>query len=125
LILIAGDLAALAVITLVGFATHGETGLQFVPRMLATFLPLSLGWFLCAPWLGLFDVRIAGSLKQLWRPPLAMLLAAPLAGILRGIVLGAAVLPLFVLVLGASAALGMLLWRAACAGFLPLIDRSG
>jgi ABC-type xylose transport system permease subunit len=49
--------------------------------------------------------------KQLWRPVLAMLLAAPLAGLLRAMMLNSVVIPLFVLILGGSAALGMLVWR--------------
>ncbi|MCX6065316.1 MAG: hypothetical protein NT121_06130 [Chloroflexi bacterium] len=41
--LLAGDVLALAVVTVVGFATHGETGVSLAPRMLTTFLPLTLG----------------------------------------------------------------------------------
>lgn len=78
-ILIIGDILALAVITVVGFATHGETDISFLPRMGTTFLPLAVSWFLIAPWLGLFDKRIVLNLRQLWRPLLAMLLAAPMA----------------------------------------------
>ena len=50
--LILGDGVALALITVVGFASHGETELSYAPRMLTTFIPLLLGWFLVAPWLG-------------------------------------------------------------------------
>jgi hypothetical protein len=81
--LILGDILALAIITIIGFATHGETDLSFLPRMLTTFIPLVVGWFLVAPWLRLFDVQITSSPKQLWRLPLAMLLAAPMTAILR------------------------------------------
>ena len=115
ILLSVGDLLALASITVIGFATHGETDLSFAPRMLTTFVPLVVGWFLIAPWLGLFDVRIASALKQLWRSPLAMLLAAPMAAVLRAAMLNAVALPLFTLILGGSAALGMLLWRGVYA----------
>ncbi len=40
-----------------------------------------------------------------------MLLAAPMAAILRAAMFNAVALPLFTLILGSSAALGMLLWR--------------
>lgn len=106
-----GDTLALAVITVIGFASHGEVEISFLPRMLTTFLPMLAGWFLVAPWLGLFKPEFTSSLRQLWRPALAMLLAAPLTAVLRGVMLNALVLPLFVLILGASAALGMLVWR--------------
>jgi hypothetical protein len=110
-LLILGDVLALAVITLIGFANHNELVLFPVGRIMATFLPLLAGWFLIAPWLGLFKDEIASNARQLWRPVLAMLLAAPLTGLLRAMMLNGVVIPLFVLILGGSAALGMLVWR--------------
>ena len=109
--LVLGDVIALALITVIGFASHGETDLAFLPRMSTTFIPLVVSWFLVVPWLGLFNARIVSDVKQLWRPPLAMLLAAPMAAILRSAMLNAVALPLFALILGGSAALGMFVWR--------------
>jgi hypothetical protein len=109
--LVVGDIIALAFITVIGFASHGETAVTFVPRMSTTFIPLIVAWFLIAPWLGLFDAAVTSESKQLWRSPLAMLLAAPMTAILRATLLNAVALPLFTLILGASAALGMLVWR--------------
>jgi hypothetical protein len=109
--LILGDIIALAIITVIGFASHGETGLSFLPRMLTTFVPLVVSWFLIAPWLGLFDARITSNPKMLWRPPLAMILAAPMTVILRATLLNGIALPLFTLILGGSTALGMFVWR--------------
>ena len=111
LTLVFGDLLAIAIITVIGFATHGEAGLSFLPRMAATFVPLAAGWFALAPALGLFDASRAGNARQLWRPALAAFFAAQSAVILRGLWLNAAVLPLFGLVLGAASALGMVAWR--------------
>ena len=42
-----------------------------------------------------------------------MTFAASLAAILRGLILNAAILPIFGLVLAATSAFGMLVWRAA------------
>ena len=109
--LIAGDILALGIITFIGFASHGETDLSFLPRMLTTFIPLVISWFLIAPWLRLFDRQVTSNVKQLWRPPLAMLLAAPITSILRATFLNSIALPLFTLILGGSAAIGMLVWR--------------
>jgi hypothetical protein len=106
-----GDGITLAITTAVGFMAHGETGTAFAPRMLATFLPLMAGWFLIAPWLGLFDEHVVLNPRRLWRPPLAMLLGAPIAGILRAALLGSSAQPIFVLVLGSSAGLFLLIWR--------------
>jgi hypothetical protein len=109
--LIVGDVIALAVITVIGFASHGEADISFIPRMFTTFIPLLVGWFLIAPWLGLFNAQITSAPKQLWRPPLAMLLTAPMTAILRAMLLNGVALPLFTLILGGSAALGMFVWR--------------
>lgn len=111
LVLIGGDVLALAIITMIGFASHGETDISFVPRMFTTFIPLMVSWFLVAPWLGLFNAQVTSDLKQFWRPPLAMLLASPMTAILRAAMLDGVALPLFALILGGSAALGMLVWR--------------
>jgi hypothetical protein len=110
-VLIVGDILTLAAVTWAGFATHGETSLDLLPRMMTTFLPLLVSWFLIAPLLGLFSVGTTQNPRQLWRPVYAALLAAPLFGVLRAAMLNGIVLPLFVLIMGASAALGMLLWR--------------
>lgn len=109
--LILGDVIALAIVTVIGFATHGETQLSLLPRMFTTFIPLLAGWFLIAPWLGLFNQRNTSDPKQLWRPPLAMLFAAPMTTVLRAAMLNTVALPLFTLILGSSAAFGILLWR--------------
>jgi hypothetical protein len=110
-ILILGDILAIAIITLIGFATHGEAGLSFLPRMAALYFPLSISWFLLAPAMGLFQQQTISDPKQLWRPALSALFAAPLAAVLRGLILNAPIIPVFALVLGATTALGMAIWR--------------
>lgn len=114
--LMAGDAVAVAIVTVIGFVTHGETGISFLPRMLAAFIPLTVAWFLVAPWLGLFQPEITSNPKQLWRPMLAMLFAGPLAAVLRGLILNAPIIPIFAVVLSATSAFGMLVWR--CIYFL-------
>ena len=110
-ILYTGDILAIAIVILIGFTTHGETALSFLPRMGAIFIPLMISWFLLAPWLGLFQQEIIAHLNQLWRPAYALLFAAPLAAVLRGLILNAPIIPIFVIVLGGSLALGMTIWR--------------
>ncbi len=111
-LLILGDLLAIALVTVIGFATHGETGLSFLPRMAVAFFPISLAWFVLAPALGLFRVENVSEPKQLWRPVLAMIFAAPLAAVLRGLLLNAPIIPIFAVVLSSTSAFGMLVWRA-------------
>ena len=110
-ILILGDTLTLLIVTLIGFATHGETSISFLLRMLTTFIPLLVGWFLLAPWFGLFNSELNSNSKQLWRPAFAMLFAGPLAVVLRGLILNAPIIPIFAVVLSATSALGLMIWR--------------
>ena len=110
-ILILGDIFAIALITFIGFASHGEAGMSFLPRMGAAFFPLIIAWFILAPALGLFQEQIIVNTKQLWRPVLGMIFAASFAAVLRGLILNAPVIPIFAVVLSATSALGILIWR--------------
>jgi len=56
--LIIGDILALLVTTLIGFATHNELKSEFFLRMVAAIIPLTIAWFLLAPWFGLFQPDI-------------------------------------------------------------------
>jgi hypothetical protein len=112
LLMILGDLLAIALVTLIGFATHGEADISFAPRMAALFFPLSISWFLLAPALGLFQQELTSLPKHLWRTGLAMLFAAPLAAVLRGFLLNAPIIPIFAAILALVSAFGMVIWRA-------------
>lgn len=101
----------LALVTLVGIASHQrlpEAGSRFLPNL----LPWFAAWLLIAPHLGVFDLNLVRELRQLWRPFWAMVLAAPMGGLLRAIWLGTTVIPLFVLIMGGISALALLTWRA-------------
>jgi len=115
--LLVGDTVALAVVTLVGFASHGEIGAG--ARMLTTFVPLWIAWVIAASLAGLYASEGIFRPGQLWRPAAASLLAVPLAAWLRGILLNSPVMPLFITILLVSTALAMLVWR-----FLWLILQS-
>ena len=117
--LIIGDVLAILVTILIGFATHKETGVAFFPRMAVLFFPLIITWFMLAPFLGLFQPEITSNPKQLWRPILAMIFAAPLAVVIRGLILNAPIIPIFAVVLSATSAFGMLIWR----GIFVLLNR--
>ena len=110
-LLVLGDILAIAILTVIGFATHGEADASYLPRMGATFFPVLIAWFLITPWFGLFEEQVITNPKNLWRVALAVLLAAPLAAVLRSALLNTSVPPLFVLILGGSHALGMVAWR--------------
>ncbi len=116
--LILGDTLTIAALTVIGFVSHGERDVSFIPRMGATFFPVLISWFLLAPWFGLFDQTVTASFRSLWRVPLSILFAVPLASLLRATLLGSAALPVFTLVLGLTFATGLAIWRSIWA-FLP------
>ena len=109
-LLVAGDIVVLAIVTIVGFASHGTAGTAGV-RMLTTFLPLLVAWLLIAPHLRVYEFKIIRDGRQLWRPFWALILAAPMAAFLRGLMLDSPILPLFVIILGGVGALTLLAWR--------------
>jgi hypothetical protein len=109
--LVLGDTLAILVTTLIGFVTHGEANVSYLARMASAFFPLVIAWFLLSPFLGLFQQVYISDPKQLWRPVLAMIFAAPLAAVLRGFILNAPIIPIFAVVLGSTSAFGMLVWR--------------
>lgn len=117
IVLIAGDVLVLGLVTLYGFASHDLLGTA-ASRLLSTYGPLLVSWFLVSPHFLVFDLDRATQPSQLWRPFWAMVLAGPLAAFLRGIILNAPILPLFVIVLGGIAAIGLLIWRALFLIFL-------
>ncbi len=108
--LIIGDILTLAIVTVIGFASHGTAGTAG-SRMLTTFIPLLAAWLLIAPHLKVYDHDVALDGRQLWRPFWAMVLAGPMAAWLRGLLLNSPILPLFVIILGGVSALAILAWR--------------
>jgi hypothetical protein len=109
-VLIAGDIITLAIVTAIGFASHG-TADTAGSRMLTTFIPLVVAWFLIAPFLQVYDNQISRDGRQLWRPLWAMILASPMAAWLRGLMLSSPILPVFVIILGGVSAVAILVWR--------------
>jgi hypothetical protein len=109
-VLIAGDIITLAIVTIVGFASHG-TADTAGSRMLTTFIPLVAAWLLIAPYLKVYDRNIVLEGSQLWRPLWAMVLATPMAAWLRGLMLSSPILPVFVVILGGVSAVAILIWR--------------
>lgn len=105
-----GDILTLVIVTIIGFASHGTADTDGT-RMLTTFLPLAAAWFLIAPHLKVYESQIVFDWRQLWRPFWSMVLAAPMAAWMRGMILNAPILPLFVIILGGVSAVGILAWR--------------
>lgn len=111
LILWAGDLVVIALVTLVGFASHGEL-FDAGWRMLTTFVPLTAAWLVVGVPAGLLNVERALRVDQLWRPFWGMVVAGPMAVLLRSLFLELQpVIPVFGFVIMGVSAVGMLSWR--------------
>jgi len=111
-LLILGDVISVVIITVSGFLFHGELLTVSPYRIIATLLPVLIAWLLIAPWLGLYDPEIYIDWHHLWRVGWATVLVAPIAAFIRSLMLSnAPILPVFVAVLAATSALGMLIWR--------------
>jgi hypothetical protein len=110
LILLAGDAAVCAAVTVAGFASHAE--LNAVSRMATTFFPLLAAWLIVSPWFGLYNPDETRRPVMLLKTALAAVIAAPMAAFLRGLWLNAPILPIFILVIAAVGAAGLCIWRA-------------
>jgi hypothetical protein len=62
--IVIGDIIAIAILTIIGFATHDERRISYLPRMAASFLPVLFAWFVLAPWFGLFDEEAISNPKH-------------------------------------------------------------
>ncbi|HUF38269.1 MAG TPA: DUF3054 domain-containing protein [Anaerolineales bacterium] len=119
----AGDVLAIAALTLAGFNTHG-TLTTAGSRIWATFLPLVAAWILAGIFTGVYDPANFRTPAQLWRPVMAMVMAAPMFGLLRAWVLGNQTISvIFVIVIGSLGAVVMFAWRGIYA--LWILRRPG
>ena len=111
IILWIGDVIALGLVTILGFASHGELGSAGV-RMLTTFVPLVFAWIIAAGPGDSLEVRNAVQFSQIWRPVWAMCLAVPLATVFRASLLAfRPISPIFVFVLAGVGVVAILTWR--------------
>lgn len=106
-----GDLLVWFLLTLIGFASHGELQAAAVPRMGATFFPLILSWFLLAPAYDLLLPPSSLTRPYLLKLTLTAISTVAIATLLRAAWLNSAALPLFALVMTLFGVAGMLLWR--------------
>jgi len=113
--LAAGDAVFLLAVTWLGFASHGRSLIG--GRWLVTYLPLLGAWFAAAWLLGLFLPEVIERWQVVWRVLAAAVFAAPLAVMLRALWLQQTVLPIFGLVMIATTAVGMAIWRLAWAAW--------
>jgi asparagine N-glycosylation enzyme membrane subunit Stt3 len=112
-ILILGDATCLAFVTVLGFATHQEVEAIASTRFLATYLPLLAAWCAAAAGLAAFDLDRAADPRQLWRPAVAVVVATPIAAVLRSAWLGTPPVAVFIVVLAGVSLIGIGVWRGS------------
>jgi hypothetical protein len=110
-ILLIGDAVMIHVLIVLGFRFHSisETAGS---RLFLNWLSFSFAWLMVASAMRLYDPRWSGRRGELWRAFPAAGLAAPLGALLRAPLLGTAIPTLFVLVMAAVTASGLILWRS-------------
>ena len=108
-----GDVLVLAAVTVVGFATHGT--LDETTRVIVTSLGVLVAWGIVGPWFDAFSTAVLTRPLSVWRVALAWAIAAPVAGFLRGWILGLVVSPTFILVIIAVNGSVLVIWRLAYA----------
>lgn len=113
---IGGDIVVLALITIIGFATHHTLDAYW--RMTVTVLVTLIAWAVVAPWFDAFSTTTLTRPSSVWKILLATVVATPLAAFLRGWVLGIEVSTTFILTGIAFNGLAMVIWRAGLAMYL-------
>ena len=117
-ILITGDILAILITTLVGFATHDELKSEFLLRFFTLFILLVGVWLFLAPRYGLYRSEITSNPKQLWRVLFVMIWVSFVAVCARNAILiflnafqSSDNNLIFIPVLAITSAIGLLLWR--------------
>lgn len=118
-VLAVGDVALFMVFAAIGRASHSEAaGFSAIAEIAQTAAPFALGWFVIAPWLGLFNADVSAQPRRmLGRTALAWVLALPIGLIVRALIIGRGSPLSFAIVTFITALLMLLGWRGAYAWF--------
>jgi hypothetical protein len=111
IILLIDDTSVILIITLLGINLH-QTDPSMFSRLPFTFLPMLLSWVFFALTLQLYDTLTASAWSQLWRVPLSAALTGAVGSTIRSFWLGTPLVPIFILVMGAALATGLLISRS-------------
>ncbi|MEX2143228.1 MAG: DUF3054 family protein [Anaerolineales bacterium] len=111
ILLLIDDAIAVLIVTLLGLRFH-QLDATLWERLPFTFIPFFLAWVLAAAALQLYQPTRAGQWAQLWRVPAAAAIAVLPGAALRALWLGTPLVPIFILVMGAALALGLLISRS-------------
>lgn len=127
-VLVIGDLLVILSFVLIGRQSHALSTSDLAAGLL-TALPFVAGWFVAAPWLGLYRVEVSRTMSKLLpRLLITWLIAVPLGHVLRALILQRPIpggIPVtFVLVSLAYLGVVMTAWRLAYVGWVNRAARS-
>jgi hypothetical protein len=111
IVLLVDDAVAIFVVTFLGLSFHQMDAVLF-ERLPHTFIPYFVTWVIAAAGLQLYSNSVATQPSQLWRVPVGAAIAALPAAALRSLWLGTPLVPMFVLIMGVTVAVGLLLTRS-------------
>ena len=109
--LILGDTVVLALVTMYGITSHELEG-SAAEVFSRTFLPWFSAWFIMGSFAGLFPTDSESLQINIFRPFFGMILASPFAALMRAFILGANIIPIFIVAFGGICAIAMAVWRA-------------
>lgn len=110
-VLLVDDAIAIFAITFLGLSFHQMDAVLF-ERLPFTAIPYFIAWAIAAAALQLYNPDLATRPAHLWRVPVAAAVAALPAAALRSLWLGTPLVPIFVVVMGAIVAVGLLVTRS-------------
>lgn len=110
-ILLVGDAIILASVTLYGLVSH-QISTNMPARFASTFLPWLLAWLIIGFFADLFKPNTDKLTRAVARAFLGIIIASPLAGLFRGVILGEDIVIVFVVVFGGLSAILISIWRA-------------
>ena len=112
-VLVSGDALAFLAFAAIGRGSHGETGLAAIPQVILTALPFAIGWFIVAPFVGVYRGELMENPRKMAARTLSgWVLSWPVAMALRGIFVDHAVPPwTFALIALVVNAVFLLIWR--------------
>jgi hypothetical protein len=109
--LLVDDAAMIFLITFMGIQFH-QSDPSIFTRLPFTFLPFLAAWIFFAAILQMYNLANASSWQQLWRILAAASLAAHTGAAIRALWLNTPLVPIFVFVMGAALAVGLLISRS-------------
>ncbi|NOK60293.1 MAG: DUF3054 domain-containing protein [Chloroflexi bacterium AL-W] len=119
--LVSGDIASFFVFAMIGLASHrGITSLVNIPDLAITAAPFALGWFIVAPFTGVFKPAITSRLRSmLTRTALTWVGGCLIGLVVRALINQSGVPPLtFALITFTTILLILSAWRGSFAWFV-------